>query len=84
MALDIKRLRTDFAKAAQDGKISDTDVEGLLRRVKRDGITESEAKTLKTETARYKDQFTTEGARRSTPSSRRSCAPPRCSMIRRR
>jgi hypothetical protein len=62
MALDIKRLRTDFATAAKDGKITDTDVEGLLRRVKRDGLTESEAKTLKKETARFKDSFTTEGA----------------------
>jgi hypothetical protein len=62
MALDIKRLRTDFAAAAKDGKISDTEVEGLLRRVRRDGLTESEAKTLKTETARYKDQFTAEGS----------------------
>ncbi len=62
MALDIKRLRTDFATAARDGKISDTDVDGLLKRVKRDGLTESEAKALKKETARYKDQFTTEGA----------------------
>jgi hypothetical protein len=62
MALDLKRLRTDFAKAASDGKITDTDVDGLLRRVKRNGLTESEAKTLKQEAARYKDQFTTEGA----------------------
>lgn len=64
MALDIKRLRTDFAAAAKNGTISDTDVEGLLRRVKRDGISESEAKTLKQETARYKDQFTPEGAKK--------------------
>ena len=62
MALDLKRLRTDFAAAAKDGKISDKDVEGLLRRVRRDGLTQSEAKTLKTETARYKDQFTPEGS----------------------
>ncbi len=61
MALDIKRLRTDFATAAKDGKISDTDVDGLIRRVKRDGLTQSEAKTLKQETARFKDQFTPEG-----------------------
>jgi hypothetical protein len=58
MALDIKRLRTDFAAAAKDGKISDTEVDGLLRRARRDGLRESEAKSLKTETARYKDQFT--------------------------
>lgn len=64
MGLDIKRLRTDFATIAKDGKITDTDVDGLLRRVKRDGLTESEAKTLKKETARYKDQFTPEGAKK--------------------
>ena len=64
MALDIKRLRTDFAAAAKDGKITDTDVDGLLKRVKRNGLTESEAKTLKSETARYKDQFTVEGSKK--------------------
>lgn len=64
MGLDIKRLRTDFATIAKDGMITDTDVDGLLRRVKRDGLTESEAKTLKQETARYKDQFTPEGAKK--------------------
>ncbi|MDP1827015.1 MAG: C2 family cysteine protease [Archangium sp.] len=64
MGLDLKRLRTDFATIAKDGKITDTDVDGLLRRVKRDGLTESEAKTLKKETARYKDQFTPEGAKK--------------------
>jgi hypothetical protein len=62
MALDLKRLRTDFASAAKDGRITDKDVEGLLRRVKRDGLTESEAKTLKREVARFKDQFTMEGS----------------------
>lgn len=66
MALDIQRLRTDFAAAAKNGKISDTEVDGLIRRVKRDGITESEAKTLKKETARYKDQFTAEGSKKIT------------------
>ena len=66
MALDIKRLRTDFAAAAKDGKITDTDVDGLLKRVKRNGLTESEAKTLKAETARYKDQFTVEGSKKMT------------------
>ncbi len=64
MALDIARLRTDFAAAARNGKISDTDVEGLIRRVKRDGLTESEAKVLKQETARFKDQFTPAGSKK--------------------
>lgn len=62
MALDLKRLRTDFAAAAKDGKISDTDVDGLLRRVRQGGLTQSEAKALKQETARYQDQFTAEGS----------------------
>lgn len=62
MSLDIKRLRTDFAKAASDGKITDKDVEGLLRRVRTDGLTESEAKELKKEVAHYKDSFTPDGA----------------------
>jgi hypothetical protein len=62
MALDLKRLRTDFATAAKDGRITDVDVDGLIRRVKRDGLTESEAKTLKREVARFKDQFTEEGS----------------------
>ena len=64
MALDIQRLRTDFAAAAKNGKISGTEVDGLIRRVNRDGLTESEAKTLKQETARYKDQFTVEGSKK--------------------
>ena len=64
MALDLARLRNDFAAAARNGKISGTDVEGLIRRVKRDGLTESEAKVLKQETARFKDQFTAEGSKK--------------------
>jgi hypothetical protein len=64
MALDIQRLRTDFAAAAKNGKISDTDVDGLLKRVKRNGLTESEAKVLQQETARYKDQFTAAGSKK--------------------
>lgn len=64
MPLDLQRLRTDFATAARNGKISDTDVDGLLKRVKRNGITESEAKALKQETARYKDQFTAAGSKK--------------------
>lgn len=61
MGLDIKRLQTDFAKLASDGKITASDVDGLIKRVKRDGLTESEAKVLKKEVARYKDKFDTEG-----------------------
>ena len=61
MGLDLKRLRTDFATAAKDGKISASDVDGLIKRVKRDGLTESEAKELKKEVARYKDKFDPEG-----------------------
>lgn len=64
MALDIKRLRNDFATVARDGKITAADVDGLLRRVKKDGLTESEAKTLKKEVARFKDKFDPEGAKK--------------------
>jgi hypothetical protein len=66
MGLDIKRLRSDFAAAAKDGKVTAADVDGLLRRVKRDGLTESEAKALKQEVARYKDQFDAEGGAKIT------------------
>lgn len=62
MAVDLQRLRNDFAAAAKTGKISDVEVDGILRRVKRDGLTESEAKVLKQEVARFKDQFTPAGA----------------------
>lgn len=61
MSLDLNRLRTDFAKAARDGKLSDKDVDGLIRRVRDGGLTQSEAKALKQEVSRYKDSFTPEG-----------------------
>lgn len=64
MSLDLKRLQTDFARAARDGKISDTEVDGLIRRVRTDGLTESEAKALKREVARYKDAFTPDGEKK--------------------
>jgi hypothetical protein len=62
MALDLKRLRTDFAKAAQDGKVDATEVDGLLRRVRANGLTESEGKALKLEAAKYKAQLTPDAA----------------------
>jgi hypothetical protein len=62
MGLDIKRLRTDFAKAAQDGKLDAGEVDGLLRRVRTGGLTESEAKALKQEATKYKAQCTPDGA----------------------
>ncbi|MFO0594452.1 MAG: C2 family cysteine protease [Myxococcaceae bacterium] len=61
MGTDIKRLSNDFAKLARDGKITDTDVDGLLKRVRAGGITESEAKELKADVERYKSSFTPEG-----------------------
>lgn len=62
MTVDLTRLKADFASAASKGRISAADVEGILRRVKRDGLTESEAKALKREVARYRDAFEPEGA----------------------
>jgi hypothetical protein len=62
MAVDLKRLRNAFVTAAQAGKISDVEVERILRSVKREGLTESEARALKQEVARFKDQFTPAGS----------------------
>jgi hypothetical protein len=62
MGLDIKRLQTDFATAAKDRKITAADVDGLIKRVKRDGLTESEAKELKKQVAQFKDKFDAEGS----------------------
>ena len=60
MPLDIKRLQNDFAKMAQDGKITGPEADGLIRRVKAGKLTESEANAFKAEAQRYKDKFSPE------------------------
>ncbi len=60
MPLDIKRLQNDFAKMAQDGKISGPEADGLIRRVKAGKLTESEANEFKAEAERYKDKLSPE------------------------
>jgi Calpain family cysteine protease len=62
MALDVKRLPTDFAKAASDGQITGTEVDGLLRRVRTNGLTQSEAAELKKAAVTFKAQCTPDGA----------------------
>lgn len=66
MPVDLTRLRTDFATAAKAGKINAAAVDRIIRHAKDGGLTESEAKAIKQEVARYKDQFDTEGAAKMT------------------
>lgn len=57
MALEIARVRSDFAAAAADGKIDEKEAKSIVRHVKENKLTESEANTFRAEAKKHQDQF---------------------------
>ncbi len=54
---DISRVRSDFAEALLDGKVTGPEATRLVRRVREDQLTESEAKTFRRELVRHGERF---------------------------
>ena len=59
IAQRVARLQNDFKKMAPN-KITGVEADGLIRRVKRDGLTESEYAAIKVQVAQYATQMTPE------------------------
>ncbi len=57
MANEIARIKTDFSSAAADKKIDEPEAKRIIRRVRENKLTESEAKTFRNEMALNKDFF---------------------------
>jgi Calpain family cysteine protease len=64
MALDIKRVRNDFVRAASNGTISEKEVDSILKRVRSEGVTQSEARKLKAEAKNFSAQFSPQASQK--------------------
>jgi hypothetical protein len=60
---DVTRLQKDFAKVASTGKVTAPSVEALIKRMRKGGVTESEAKALRAEYEKRKAAFSAPAAK---------------------